>query len=699
MTRHRKPRRPGLRALAACAALPLVVALGFPAAAYQPPGQTERATVTSGGAEVDTTSWIMTSVSLSADGRYVVFATAAPNLVPGDTNRVEDVFLHDRATGRTTRVSVRSNGGQADDLSTHPVISDDGRFVAFESWASNLVPDDTNGALDIFVRDLAKRKTSRVSVGKGRVQGNGGSWSPSFGADGRYVAFASQSTNLVANDGNLVVDVFVRDRRTRETERVSAGPGGAEADEYSWAPSMSANGRFVAFETRAALVSADNNSMTDVYIRDLLRDTTELVSVAPDGRVGDDPSYSPSVSASGRFVAFDSRASNFVPADTNGSTDVFVRDRKTRSTSRVSVRSDSAQANDFSAFPAISATGRYVAFYSAATDMVPADTNEAEDVFVHDRRTGATERISVAPGGAQANGQSFNAAIAAGGRRVGFVSTATNLARGDGNGTWDVFVRDRGAPFGVGDLVATRKGSRLEVLGWVRASGHDLSRAHDEVGDSASAEAGTDIVEATLLTRPEERDLLVRLDLESFPQSAGAGPPTLLYGLSFRVGGIRYEVRARPGATAQPEAEAKFTLYRCPGDCTERGRASGGIGTSGSSVQMSVPLAALGAISGTKVRSIRAFVDVGDPDAGGVATADEVTLPNGTIRLPAVSLGIAPAVAARSAVKFTVAGKLSNGRLSGNLDLSRLEAGRYKVWTRTCLGSVCRFTSSRIAIA
>jgi Tol biopolymer transport system component len=325
--------------------------------------------------------------AITANGRLVAFNSAASNLVPGDTNQNDDVFLHDRGTGSTIRVSVGPLGVQGNGSSDFPAISTDGRFVAFQSSARNLVPGDTNGfAQDVFVRDRQTRTTELVSVATSGAQGNNGSNFPAISPDGRFVAFESEASNLVPSDTNRQRDVFVHDRQTGRTERVSVSTGGVQGNDFSQSPAISANGRFVAFESFASnLVSGDTNGSTDVFVHDRHTGTTRRVSVGPRGAQGDFDSNVPAISADGRFVAFESSARNLVPGDTNSVLDVFVRDRQARTTRRVSVRSNGAQGDDDSGAASISPDGRFVAFFSAASNLVPRDTNNAVDVFLRDR--------------------------------------------------------------------------------------------------------------------------------------------------------------------------------------------------------------------------------------------------------------------------------------------------------------------------
>ena len=354
-----------------------------------------------------------------------------------------------------TRVSVDSAGNQAIRSSLRSSISADGRFVAFSSVASNLVPGDTNNENDIFVRDLLTNTTSRVSVDSAGNQGNLVSFAPSISANGRFVVFESNGSNLVPGDTNNREDIFVRDLFTNTTTRVSVDSAGNQAiGDFSLPvsfllPSISADGRFVAFSSEAAnLVRGDTNTGSDIFVRDLLTNTTTRVSLDSGGNQaigGYNDSNYPSISSDGRFVAFASEAPNLVPGDTNSVPDIFVRDTLANTTTRVSVDSAGNQGNGISrAAPSISADGRFVVFNSTSTNLVPGDTNPSGDVFVRDLSTNTTTRVSVDSAGNQVISNSFRPpSISANGRFVAFDSNdSSNLVRGDTNRVQDVFVVD-----------------------------------------------------------------------------------------------------------------------------------------------------------------------------------------------------------------------------------------------------------------
>jgi len=425
------------------------------------PGNTARVSVASDGTQSNNDSY---NPSISDDGRFVAFESEATNLVSGDTNNFRDIFVHDRQTGQTTRVSVASDGTQSNQHSYNPSISADGRFVAFESVASNLVSGDANNHPDIFVHDRQTGQTTRVSVASDGAQANDFSSNPSISADGRYVAFISVANNLVSGgdtepptlpsttslpnntasgDTGVDHDVFVHDRQTGATTLVSVAMDGSEGNGYSEEVSISADGRYVAFRSWADnLVSGDTNNHPDIFVRDLQTNQTTRVSVASDGTQANNFSFEPSISADGRYVAFMSWADNLVSGDTNGDWDIFVHDRQTGVTIRVSVATGGGQAAGRSQSPSISADGRYVAFASFASNLVSGDTNNHPDIFVHDRQTGVTIRVSVASDGTQTYVFSFDPSISADGRYVAFGSEADNLVSGDTNGRYDIFVRE-----------------------------------------------------------------------------------------------------------------------------------------------------------------------------------------------------------------------------------------------------------------
>ena len=344
---------------------------------------------------------------ISGEGRFIAFSSTAWDLVPGDTNAVADVFVWDRATESITRMTDGSNDSVA------PTLSTDGRYIAFYSSAWNLVPGDLNGRTDVFVWDATSGITTRIT------DGNGNSRTPAISADGRHVAYLSWASNLVPEDTDGTDDVFVWDAATGSTARITDGYGHD-------APAISADGRYIAYAADSSnLVSGDTNGVTDVFVWDAATGSTTRIT---DGN--GDSSY-PVVSADGRYIAYFSSASNLVSGDTNGVTDVFVWDAATGSTTRIT------DGDDPSHRPSISADGRHVAYNSTAPVLLPGDTIGLTDVFVWDATTGSTTRIT------DGDDSSWRPSISADGNSITFSSAASNLVPGDTNGVEDVFVWDR----------------------------------------------------------------------------------------------------------------------------------------------------------------------------------------------------------------------------------------------------------------
>ena len=388
-------------------------------------------------------TWLV--CALVASVALLVTTHAGPSPVaarPADT----DVVL------RVGRVNVSTGGRAANGATFGAVLSASGRYVAFTSAASTLVRRDLNGTTDIFVRDLRTTRTIRLSVASDGTESDGPSMKPSISADGRVVAFPSSATNLVSNDRNGVQDIFARDRASGTTVRVSTG-GKGEANALSLASLVSADGSAIAFSSEASnLVPGDRNGTLDVFVADRTTRRLRRVSVGVLEESAD-RSEASSVDARGRVVGFRSYASNLVPYDRNETADVFVYDRVTGRTERVNVSSDGAEADGVTFRGMVSGNGRFVGFRSRANNLVPDDTNNALDVFVYDRATGKTTRVSVATDGTEADADGFDRSsrenmfmsrpfLSANGRYAAFTSRAPNLVEGDRNEMSDVFVHD-----------------------------------------------------------------------------------------------------------------------------------------------------------------------------------------------------------------------------------------------------------------
>jgi hypothetical protein len=399
----------------------------------------ERVSITSVGVQANGNS---EAPSISSDGSIVAFISEATNLVLVDTNDAQDVFVHDLETGLTERVSIASGDTQGNDDAFTLSLSSNGSFVAFGSYATNLVAGDTNDVIDVFVRDRDTGTTERVSIATAGTQANDESYSPAISSSGRFVAFRSDATNLVANDTNNNSDIFVRDRASGVTRRVSVDSDGDQANGDSILPAISADGRFVAFSSEASnLVAGDTNNLADIFVHDRQNDKTVLIVGPAEFSTGSGIIIvAPGISPDGDFVGFRSNADDLVPADTNNSFDTFLIDRGTAIAERSSVSTSEVEGNSDSSRPSIGSDNRFVVFSSIATNLVSGDTNGFEDVFARDRDAGRTRRVSLTFDGSQGDNRAFSAVISGDGQFVAFTSLAENLVANDSNGFSDIFV-------------------------------------------------------------------------------------------------------------------------------------------------------------------------------------------------------------------------------------------------------------------
>jgi hypothetical protein len=423
----------------------IVLACALVPAGASAQGTTALVSRSSSGAQGLVNVWAPDAVS--DDGRFAAFTSSASNLAVNDTNGTDDVFLHDRLTGQTTIVSVSSSGAQANGPSWIEDMTPDARFVVFMSQATNLSAADTDSRFDVYVRDRLAGTTELVSTNPSGVAGNGDSGWANITPDGRWVAFMSYASDLVPGDTNGWNDVFVHDRTTGATSRVSVNSAGVESNNDNGdVPSISADGRIVCFWSYGTnLVPGDLNQCADVFVHDNLLGTTALVSISSSGAAADSTSetFGHALSADGHYAVFTSWATDIVPGDTNQHRDSFLRDLLAGTTTRISMGVGGAQADEDSMAAAITPDARYAVLVGWATNLVPGDTNGAADIFVHDIAAGSTTRISLASDGSQANWASDAAEISGDGRFVVFRSSADNLVSPDLNGTdLDLFVRD-----------------------------------------------------------------------------------------------------------------------------------------------------------------------------------------------------------------------------------------------------------------
>jgi uncharacterized repeat protein (TIGR01451 family) len=400
---------------------------------------TQRVSVDSSGNQWN---WYSSPSSVTPDGRYVLFGSSASNLVVNDTNGVWDVFVRDTINGDTMRVSVDSNDNQLNGWSNTIAISDDGRYILFASDANNAVANDTNGQQDIFMRDTVNNTTTRVNVDNKGNEANNYSSNMLMTLDGRYVAFASDADNLVPNDTNRQTDIFVRDMVTSTITRVNIDSNNNETNWYTYPVWLTPDGRYILFSSTAAnLVSLDTNWQEDVFLRDTINNTTIRVNVDSSGNETNNYSYPTAITPDGRYVLFSSDADNLVANDTNNQSDVFVRDILSGTTTRINMK-DSVEANNYSYPMAISADGRYVLFGSDADTLVPNDMNGQWDIFLKDMQNNTNVRINTSTSWQETNGYSYVLSISSWLRYILFRSYSTNLVANDTNGIGDLFVRD-----------------------------------------------------------------------------------------------------------------------------------------------------------------------------------------------------------------------------------------------------------------
>jgi hypothetical protein len=597
------------------------------------PGVTELVSVSSSGTQGNDVSGVgQAPIAITPDGRRVAFVSAASNLVPDDINQQQDVFVRDRLTGKTVMASVPSPGTVAKIFGTttsfpcpaqYPAISANGRYVAFSTCRAldGKAPDS---GTDVWVHDFVTGVTTRVSVTYDGSVLLGGASMPSISDDGRYIAFESTATNLVHDlcPGDTVShelctllgahsEVYVRDMVRKTTTLASLSTSGSVGDGDAYNPAISPDGHMVVFTSNAStLVSNDHNTCisegptcADVYVRDLRKSTTQLVSVGLDGQApmaipgfgdGADFGEQASVSADDRYIAFQSGESDLVPATASplsaiaaGASAYYVRDLKLQRTVRVSVTSSGEPLPISRGTAMIDRTGRYVTF-DAVEACGSGATTTSFSVAVHDLVTGATRLLDrVDANGAEMpctiGFTSSSPVIASGGRYVAFGSDAANLVHHDTNKRFDVFVRDEGAALGIGRIVASARAA------------------------AAASSVGTRLSAATVVYRPSLHDIFVRLDVTGM-QPLAVIDPSLGYAVDLRSGGASYRLSATAAG-----GSASFRLWRStPSGWQHIADVNGGYGTTGQQVVAAIPLSALGAHSAGDVTAIDARTTTGD---------------------------------------------------------------------------------------
>lgn len=566
--------------------------------------------------------------NVSADGRYIVYDSNAVNLVVDHTNLERNVFLYDRRSGRTKLVSTDEQGQPASGASMAPQISADGRYIVFHSDSPNLVANDTNNVSDIFIHDRRTTTTTRISQSAGGNNSDGASSCPSVSGDGRFVAFQSDATNLVELDTNTITDVFVHDRSKGKTERVSVGSGGTQATGLNHQRPLGGGG-------------------------------------------GSQLCNKGTISGDGRYVVFNFGAANLIPNDTNlgivglPAHDVFLHDRKTTRTQRISVSSTGEQ-GDYESFEfaQITPDGRFVLFDSSSNNLVDGDSGNRliypqggdEDAFVHDLRSGSTKLASAlgsgdeSPGGCEFT-ESVGGPVIDGGRHVASESKGITSdgqwvvfsSCGDGFpeqgarpvhiSQYRTFVRHHGVPLGVGALITSGKAARIAMPGAPGFSRTGIVMRKDIDGDSPAtasgfvdggsvlAQPGADLFAASMAYRPQYKDLFAAIELEYMPKVMSGLSP-VFYGLRFNVENKNYEVRATSLNFGT------FGLFDCTANaiCTKVADLRGGYGTTGMRVVFSLPLKEIGLQDGGKLKNVKAFSGLGSYLTGATKIFDSVQL-------------------------------------------------------------------------
>ena len=378
----------------------------------------------------------------SADGRSLGFLSAGA-LAPGDTNGDLDIYVRDLATGALKWASVPGAGAPGNGACFDGALSADGNLLIFSSTSSNLVQGDTNTAMDVFVKNFQTGALTRISTSTNNAEGNNASAGGSISADGRVAVFDSFAGNLVGGDTNGAVDVFVKNFGTGALERVSVAANGTQADGQSSFARISADGKRVFFLSDAGNLTATADATpfgVDLYEKDIETKAVRCVSTNAAGAQGNQGADLYVLSADGRYLVFASLSNNLVVGDTNDKTDIFRKDLQSGAIDRVSTAANGAEANGGSTSPSVSADGRYVTFASDSTNIVAGASNQLH-IYRKDMLTGAVMLISASAAGQAANADSFRTATSSDGQRVAFDSDATNLTA-DANGQPDVFLVD-----------------------------------------------------------------------------------------------------------------------------------------------------------------------------------------------------------------------------------------------------------------
>ena len=485
ISRHRKPRSARI-GIAASVALLVVIVLGPALPAGAAPGDLALASTSDAGIKGNSASALASIAPIAPGGPWVAFVSHATNLDPADTDLVSDIYVKNLATGDVTLVSTSTAGVKGDANSLFPAISADGRYVAFESIATNLDPADTDGLSDIYLKDLALGELTLVSTSSASAKGNGESFFPSILDDqGVKVAFQSSATNLDPTDTDATFDVFVKDLATFELTLASTSDGGVKGDGHSflWPNALTAAPLRVAFSSAAANLDPNDPDATfDVYVKNLESGDVTLASTSIDGDKGN--AISADASISGGLVAFTSGATNLHVNDGDPRADVYVKDLASGFVWLASAADDGTNGNESSANASIS--GSLVAFSSSATNLDPSDADTTFDVYVKDLGgMGDLLLASTSTAGVKANGASDAPALGAG--LVAFHSSATNLDTADNDTFPDIYVKEPAGPANTAPVATDDAYSTVEDVDLSVPAPGVLGNDTDADGDQLSA--------------------------------------------------------------------------------------------------------------------------------------------------------------------------------------------------------------------
>lgn len=665
----------------------LMLTTALPAAAYPRPGTVEMISRSPDGAPGNNTSQ---GASMSGDGRYVVFHSYATNIVEG--SRGLSVYLRDRETGEVTDLVPDASGSQHS-----PTISEDGRYVTFLAYGSNLDPTVAmTESLTLAYR--LDRHTGVFRLASRSVDGgvpDASVQNLSMTPDGSMIAFSSRAGNLIAGGTNGELHAYATRIDTGETFLASQSSDKVQGNAHAFYPAVSANGRYVVFWGKSNnLVAEDSNAQDDIFLHDIQTGRTEIASLAWNGAQSNNDSVRPVISADGRYVAFSSYATNLTPVQDTANRfpyDVYVRDRATRTTERVSVSAAGIVGDASSFVPTMSSDGRYILFTSGASNLDDGPVPQDRDVFMHDRALHRTERLSVADNGAAGDGPSTSGVITDDGRLTAFASRSSTIHPQADGAEMNIYVRDRGPELGLQAVAARLDGDAVRVDGHTVFSGRLLTRAAPT--QLWLQDSGIEMHAAEVWAHPEEEQLLFRQELNGMHTI-----PTLrdrpfvihyTFALTTPTGPYRIRVRQKIDNTGSVQIKPVWTsttVERCASECVLVGETSGSAGTAGSVALMTVPFEQLGLREGDRLTGIRATIAIDDPDSGDHVILHQLRPGDTSVPRRTVQLAVTAPDQTPSELDYGPALRLDDARFSTTI--ARPDAPA-QLWTRVCYGTAC----------